>query len=170
MERIAKIESVIGEWYGSLPHLPATVRQWLADNSWWMAAVMVAIGGLVIFFILMPLLLLGALFAGIAGVIGAAVGGILVLLAIIWMLLAIVSIVLLAIAIRPLRRHEKRGWNLLLVVLLINVAAIILKVMFDFEPASFMFGLLMASLVGYLLFEMRDHFIPFAKRPIEQKT
>lgn len=169
MERMSKIEDIISEWHDKTPHLPATVRQWLADNSWWVALAIAILGAIVIFFILIPLLLLGAVLSGLAGVLGAVAGGLLLLIAIIWMLVAIVSIILLAVAVGPLKRHQKRGWNLLFFALLINVTVIVLKLLIDFEPASFMLGLLMAALAGYLLFEMKDHFTPTAARPIELK-
>lgn len=169
MEHISKVEATIGEWHEKVPHLPAAVRQWLADNSWWVALAIVLMGSLVIFFILLPLLLLGAILSSLAGIWGAAAGGFLLLLAVMWMLLAIASIALLAVAVRPLKRHQKRGWDLLFLVLLLNVAVITLKVLFDFEPTSFIFGILTVALAGYFLFEMKDHFTPTVARPIESK-
>jgi hypothetical protein len=169
MEYISKVENAVGEWHEKVPHLPATVRQWLADNSWWVALLIVIIGSMVILFILLPLLLLGAILSSLAGIWGAAAGGFLLLLATMWMLLAITSIVLLAVAVSPLKRHKKRGWNLLFVVLLLNVTVIVLKVLFDFELTSFLFGILAIALAGYFLFEMKDHFTPTSARPIEPK-
>lgn len=163
MERESTIETTLGGWYEKLPHLPETARHWLADNVWWMVLVAVVIGGFAIIGVMVPLLLVGALFSGFGGVIGAAIGGLLILVAILWLLLAIVSLVLLAMAIQPLKRHDKRGWRLVLWVLLINVAAVVIKVMFDFEPMSFLFGLLMLGISGYFLFEIRERFMAIAE-------
>lgn len=158
MEGVAKLETTVAEWCQKLPHLPAHARRWLADNSWWMVLAAVIIGGLTVVGILTPLLFAGMLFAGLGGVFGAAIGGLLVVFVLFWIGLTIVSVVLMAMAVSPLKNLEKRGWNLVFIVLLLNIAAIALKMLFDFDTGSFILGLSCTAIAAYLLFEMREYF------------
>lgn len=158
MDSVTKLETTVAGWYQKLPHLPATARRWLADNSWWMVLAAVIIGGLVVVGALTPLLFAGMLFAGLGGAIGAAIGGLLVIFVLFWIGLTVVSVVVMAMAVSPLKRLKKRGWNLVFIVLLLNLAAIVLKMLFDFEVGSFIMGILGTALAAYFLFEIREYF------------
>lgn len=159
MERVTKIEEFAASWYEKLPHLPESARTWLADNCWWMVLISVIIGGLSVIGVLSMSLLAGLLLAGIAGVAGVAAGGFIILFVLLWLALAVLSVILLALAINPLKRKEKKGWTLVFMVALVNVAAVAVKVIFDFEIASFVFGLIGSAIAGYFLFEIRNRFV-----------
>lgn len=159
METVMKLEATVAEWYKKAPHLPEAARLWLAANSWWMALVAAIITGLTVLGILVPFLLTGAILATIGGAMGVAVGGLIIIIVLIWLIVAVVNIVLLGMAVNPLKRREKKGWNLIFFVVLLNLLAIVVKVMFDFEFASLILGALGSAIAGYFLFEIRDYFV-----------
>lgn len=158
MDAITKLEAAVAGWHQKLPHLPTTARRWLADNSWWMILAAVIIGGLTVVGVLTPLLFAGMLFVGLGGAIGIAISGLLAVLVLFWLGLTIVSVVLMALAVSPLKRLEKRGWSLIFAVLLVNLAAVVLKLLFDFEAGSFIAGALGTAIAGYFLLEIREYF------------
>lgn len=159
METVTKLEATVAEWYKKAPHLPETARQWIAANSWWMALVAAIITSLTVLGILLPFLLTGAILATIGGVMGVAVGGLIIIIVLIWLIVAVVNVVLLGMAVNPLKRREKKGWNLIFFVILLNLLAIVVKVMFDFEFASLILGAFGSAVAGYFLFEIRDYFV-----------
>ena len=158
MEQIAKLETMVAGWYEKAPHLPTTGRKWIADNSWWIVLVGVILGALAIMSIVSMTLLLGMLFGGAAGAVGLAVGGVLMIFVLIWLSLAILNIVLLALAISPLKAHLKKGWNLVFMVALLGAATTVVKFLFDFDLGSLLMGLIGSAVMGYVLFEIRQEF------------
>lgn len=159
MESVTKLEEVIAQWYKKVPDLPETARHWIAVNSWWIALAAAIITALTVLGILLPFLLTGAILATIGGVMGVAVGGLIIIIVLIWLLVAVVNVALLGMAVKPLKRREKRGWNFILFVILLNLLAIVVKVMFDLELGSLILGIIGSAVAGYFLFEIRDHFI-----------
>jgi uncharacterized membrane-anchored protein YitT (DUF2179 family) len=157
MENIRKLETTIASWYEKAPHLPLGGRKWLADNAWWLVLIGVVIGALIVFSVLSVSLLAGALLVGIGGVAGIA-AGLLILFVLLWLALAIINIVLLAMAVTRLRAKEKKGWTFVFIVVLLNLIAAILHLLFDFEPTSFILSLLGSAISGYFLFEIREYF------------
>lgn len=158
MENIRKLETTIASWYEKAPHLPLNGRKWLADNVWWLVLIGVVIGALSVFSVLFVSMLAGALLVGIGGIAGVAASGVLILIVLLWLALAILNIVLLALAVTRLRAKEKMGWTLVFIVVLLNLIAAVLHLLFDFEPASFIFSLLGSAVFGYFLFEIREYF------------
>lgn len=158
MEQVSKLETILAGWYEKLPHLAVPVRKWIADNGWWLVLIAVIVGALMVLGILSATLFLGALFAGVAGMVGLAVGGLLIILVLLWLALAILNLVLLAMAVTPLRQRAKKGWNLVLIVTLLNVATVAIKFLFDFDFGSLLIGVFGSAIAGYGLFEVRGLF------------
>ena len=158
MQIISKLETRLATWYGKLPHLPQTWRIWLADNSWWLVVAYVLLVGLGLL-ALLQVALVGGLVLGFAlGVFGAVIGVLLFIAMIAWFGLTIFTIVLMVLAVRPLRAKQKRGWTLLFAVLLLWVAVTIVRALWDGQTTGVTSGLLGAVLSGYVLFEIRGYF------------
>lgn len=110
MEYISKLEKTILGWLKNVPHLPSVARKWLGENVWWIAVI-----GLV-----------GSCLAAVIGLIGvlgtaSLVGTVAVsyyavstftawalVTSIVGLVFLAIDIILLAMAIKPLRRVRRR--------------------------------------------------------------
>lgn len=158
MDTMDKFEDTVASWHTKFPHLSDRARGWLADNLWWLALIVVIFGIAAVMIVLSMSLLASMVLAGMAGIVGATAGNIIMVFVAISMMLTIVNAVLLALAVSPLRRKDYRGWRYLFVVILLNLAASITKVLFDFKLSSLVMSLLLSVLAAYLIFEVRDRF------------
>jgi hypothetical protein len=158
METVKKLEVTVAAWYKSVPHLPKNGQEWLATNAWWLALIGVILGALAVVNVLFFSLLAGAFLTAIAGPIGAAAGGLVLFGVIISLGLGIVCILLGGMAISPLKALQKKGWTLLFVLLLIEVAAIVISDVLSFNLLALVWELLWAAVGGYFLFEIRGQF------------
>jgi uncharacterized membrane protein len=61
-------------------------------------------------------------------------------------------------AISPLKSLRKRGWSLLFITLLLNLASSVIGLLYNFDFSSLISGVLGAAIGGYFLFEIRDNF------------
>jgi hypothetical protein len=160
MEQISKLESRIAEWYDKLPHLPKTWRVWLADNSWWIVLIGV-VATILMLLALLQLALLGGLALTVAfGAYGAVLSGFLVLVTLVWSALVIIDLVLMVLAVRPLRAKQKRGWTYLFIMALISVAVAVVRVLWNGQLPEMVSGLMSVAIGGYILFEIREYFTP----------
>jgi hypothetical protein len=158
MNQIGKLEARMASWYGKLPHLPETWRLWLANNSWWIVLAYVVMIGLALLALLQIVLIGGMVLPFMFGAFGAALGGLLFIMMVLWLAFNALDIVLLVFAIRPLRAKQKKGWTLLFIVLLITVAATIVRALWNGRVVELVSGLLNMIVSGYLLFECREYF------------
>lgn len=162
MESIHKLEKTVAGWYKNVPHLPVGGRKWLSENIWWIALIALVLSVLSIFPLVAAVMLAGAVVGGMGAAYGGAAGVALtgtVLLAV-WVTLAFVvlEVVLLGIAISPLKAHKKKGWDLLFILALINVASVVASGLIGFNIMSLVWGLLWSAFGAYFLFEVRDSF------------
>lgn len=167
MEFLHKLESTIAGWTKGVPHLPKAGQKWLADNVWWIVLIgailsgislLVALGGL-----LTLIALLGAVTASIYGAYAAAgVTGLTIVAAIIGLAFLIVRVVLLSMAVKPLKALQAKGWMLLFIGWLIEVAAVVISSVMTMSVVSFLLGIIMGAvglaISGYFLFEIHSHF------------
>jgi len=167
METVKKLEVTIASWYKSMPHLPKKGQEWLAVNAWWLTLIGVILGALAVVNILFFSLLAGAFLTAIAGPIGAAAGGIVIIGVLISLALGIACVVLGSMSINPLKALKKKGWTLLFVLLLLEVAAIVISDVLSFNLFALIWQLVWAAVAGYLLFEIRGFF--GEKAPKEKK-
>jgi hypothetical protein len=158
MDSINKLEMMAVSWYKTLPHLPREFRNWLATNAWWLALVGVILGGLAVFSLISATFLVGAVLTGTAGIAGVAVGGIVLVAVILSLALSAVDLVLIAVAISPLKEMKRRGWKLLFLTVLINVLSLAIHFVFTIDLFGLIWGLLMTAVGAYFLFEIRDEY------------
>ena len=157
MEMMSKLETIVGGWYKNVPHLPKNGQDWLATNVWWLTLIWVVLGALGLL-ALLPLLALanGAWFmVGMGGAAGSYFG----LGTIFYVVIAIVSIVVGALAISPLKAQHKRGWSLLFLAVMIDVFSRAVQFVFDYNLFSFVWSLLEIAVGLYFLYEIRNRFI-----------
>ncbi len=160
MEAVRSLEKSLGQLYKSAPHTPVTFRKWLGENVWWIALIGVVLSVLSLL-VLIPLtfaaLGLGAFVATspYASGYSYASNGVVALVSLTSL---VVTTILMAMAISPLKAKAKKGWTLLFISALVSLAlsAVIDIIILD------VFGLLMtviwAAIAGYLLFEIHSEF------------
>ncbi len=158
MGPINKLEATIATWYKDAPHLPKEGQKWLAQNIWWLTLVGVILGILGIASLIFATLLAGAVLVGFGGAVGAALGGIALVAVFVSVALSVVTIVLGAMAITPLKGLQKKGWILLFVIGLLNVAAQVISFLFYYNVFTLIWGLVLALVGIYFLFEIREYY------------
>lgn len=166
MESLNKLEKMVQGWLKPLPHLPESARKWIATNIWWLELI-----GVIILAISSITLVGGILFSlGLAVAVlgaGAVYSGFATLSATISLLFMAASVIVMALAISPLKNLKKRGWDLLFLALLINCASIVLSALISFNFYSFlssMFsGAIGVAIGAYFLFEIRSYFVSVKK-------
>ncbi len=180
MEAVHKIETVLVEQYKKAPHLPDGGQKWLAENAWWIVliGVVLSVFGLFGIISVLGLALFGlslggaALGAGYGAAVGAALGGVLLVTTLLLLALYIIETVLLGMAVSPLKAAKKRGWDLVFLVALLNVAVLVVTNVISANLVGLIFGLLWAGVGGYFLFEVRDRFVAkkIAAKPAKAKA
>ena len=158
MDKINKLELKVASWYKDLPHLPLDLQKWLATNVWWLACIGLILGGLAVFTIISATLLAGAVLTGVAGAVGAAVGGIALIAVLLSSVFAIIDLVIIGAAIMPLKARAKKGWTLLIITVIINVLSVIVGLILSPDIVGAIWSLLMTAVGTYFLFEIRHLF------------
>ena len=118
MEQIEKLETTISGWFKDLPRLPKGFTDWLADNLWWLTVIGVVLSVLGVLSILSIVLvafgLTGLALGGVPGAYGGYAAGAVVGTVLIATLVSIagfvLTIILMALAISPLKEKKKKGW------------------------------------------------------------
>ena len=158
MQTISKLELRAVELYRTLPHLPEAGRRWLSANIWWITLIGVILGGITVFSIIAATFFAGAALSVFGGVIGAAIGGIVILAVLISVGFMAVSITLGAMAVGPLKSLRRKGWQLLFVALLVQVSESLVSFIFNWNIFGLIWSLFLSGVFGYFLFEIRDLF------------
>jgi hypothetical protein len=172
MQGIKKLETVVASWYKEAPHLPVNAQDWLAKNAWWLVLIGVILGGIAILNIIFLSFFASAALVVLGGGFGVLLSIVALLAVIVFLVLGIVSLVLSAMAINPLKAGHKKGWMLLFLVALLNVLATIISFVTSLNFFGLIWGLLAAAVGAYFLFEVRSRFdesAPRTKKPV-QKT
>lgn len=158
MESLKNLETMVASWYKSAPHLPSDGQKWLAENVWWLALIGLVLGAFGILSILTGVLLAGTILAGVGGPLGAAIGSIAFFSVLVTLAFSIADMVIIAVAISPLKAKQKRGWSLLFLVALINVLSLAVSFLFKPDIFGLVWELLFVAVGGYFLFEVRGQF------------
>lgn len=156
MQQLAGLEDGLNTFFKGLPHLPKEWRHWLADNVWWLVLIGIVLGAFGVLG-LVPVVLGISIFTGIVA--GPAAGALVIITGIVNMAVLVVSVVLEAMAVTPLKAKQKRGWDLLFLVSLVAFAGSVLNAIITGNIGHIL-GLLVGTLIGlYLLFEVRMYFV-----------
>ncbi len=154
MDSVKKLEVMAASWYKSAPHLPTTGQKWLSENVWWLTLVGVILGLVGAFQVVVATFIVGA----VGGAYGMALAGATLFNIALTLVLALVSLVLCAMAIRPLREMQKKGWSLLFIVLLVSVLSAVVGLVLSWNIFSFLTSLIFTAIGGYFLYEIRSYF------------
>lgn len=167
MEAVRKLEVALAKQYKKAPHLPKNGQKWLAENGWWIVLIGVILGVFGLFGVLSVIALaifglsLGgaALGSGYGAVAGVALGGVLLVTTLISLALYVVEVILMGMAVSPLKAMRKRGWDLVFLVAVLNAAVAVVSNVLTVNVAGLVLGLLWAAVGAYFLFEVRDRFV-----------
>lgn len=174
MKDINKLEVLVASWYKDIPHLPAAGQKWLAENVWWLALIGVIFGAFSVFGIISVTFFASAALVALGGAYGAAAGGVVMLATLFYLALAIITLILMGMAITPLKAGLKKGWTLLFIVALVNVVSLIVSFLTSLNFFGLVWGLLATAVGTYFLFEIRGYFTGVAKvtsgKPAAKKT
>lgn len=164
MELLTKLEHTVAGWLKEVPHLPNAIPQWLGNNLWWIALVGAIVSGLGAFGLVIGLfsslsVLASPFVAYYASSTFVVVG---IIRTIISLIFVVLTSVLLAMAVTPLKEKQKKGWVLLFVAWLVNAASVVIGAIVTLNPFSFLtsiiFGALWILVELYFIYEVRGQF------------
>lgn len=171
MSVLTNLETKTAGWLQALPHLPKGGQKWLAENVWWLAIISVVASAIGVLTIISAIIAYQT-FIGTTALYDSyyavqPYGSGWVFTTVISLLFLIVTTAVTAAAINPLKQLSKKGWNLLFVVLIIQVVSIIINAIASLNPFAFIFSILFGAIgitIGaYFLFEIRSYFLTPAK-------
>lgn len=163
MEFLTQIERKVLEWTKGLVHLPKSARTWLGENVWWIVAVIVVISAIAALFSLVGLIgilsldtVARAYYASSVFTTWALVTGV------IGLFFTVVEVILMGMAVQPLKAKQKKGWVLLFATWLVGVVAVVVNAILTLNPLGFIlgmiFGAIWSAIIGYFLLEIHGEF------------
>ena len=170
MELINKLEKTVEGWLKPLPSLPKNVQKWLAENVWWLALISAILTGISILLSLGAIATYASYSAGIdaaysIGLASYAPGWIISVVT--SLIFSVITVLLTAMAINPLKSLNHKGWKLLFVIYLINALNAVVNAVLSFNVFSFIFGIIFGAIGlaigGYFLFQIKSYFGSHAK-------
>jgi hypothetical protein len=159
MQNIDNLEVLIDGWYKNAPHLPKKGQDWLATNVWWLTLIWVILGALGVLAAMLLLLFATLALVGFGGFAGGVAAGALTVGVVIASAFSVVSIIVGALAIAPLKLMRKKGWTFLFIAILIDATARVLQFIFDYNIFEFVWNAFLVAVSFYFIFEIRRHFI-----------
>lgn len=170
MDLLHKLEVKVLSWLKNVPHLPAGAQKWLGDNVWWIVLIGVILGGLSTIIALFGLFGLIALLGAPSNayyVYGGGVTAWAIVVALVSLVFSAITVIISALAIKPLQNKQKKGWVLLFATWLLYVIFVVVSAVLTLNPFSFIFslifGALFAAVGAYFLFEIHGQFNHEAK-------
>lgn len=159
---LAKIEQMIEKWLKAIPHLPKSGQRWLAENVWWIALIGAILSGISVLVLLNTIRELTSPVSFYGYVLTSTFTGWEIFISIVSAVFVIVTGLLLALAVKPLRAIEKKGWTLLFIVSLVEAVNVVLGAVLSLSVFGFItqviFGAIGFAIGIYFLFEIRGHF------------
>lgn len=158
-------ENMIAKWVKPIPNLPAAGQKWLAENIWWLAVISLVLS-IIGIFVSIGSLVTALTFTSTYDIYGYAVanvyGGAWIAAAIVGMVFTVVRVIILATAISPLKNLNKKGWNLMFLLLLVSAVQVVVVSIVGLNVFSFIFGIIFGAIglaIGaYFLFQIKSHF------------
>ncbi|MDB5183508.1 MAG: hypothetical protein JWO07_189 [Candidatus Saccharibacteria bacterium] len=176
MATASNLESTIGGWYKSVPHLPKAGQEWLAENVWWLALIgaIVSVLGLLV---VIPLFLGALALTSVVttanvgyGMYGGGYGGLYWLSTLISIVSYILTTVLLVMSVSQLKVHKKKGWTLLFWSYLISFVLAVVGDLVSLNIFSIVSSAIGAAIAGYFLYEIRSFFVAKPHKNTHEKA
>lgn len=169
MDTVKSLEKQLLEVNKGLPKLPAGLTKWLADNGWLLVliGIVFSITALVM---VVPLMLIAF---GISTTVGVGnmmsgygftplIGSLAWLSTSLSFVNFLIIIVLEAKAVTPLKNKLIRGWQLIFIASLINLAFSVFTNIVTGSLSSLILGLIVYAFGFYVLAQLHPHFVPHA--------
>jgi uncharacterized membrane protein YhaH (DUF805 family) len=162
MEALHKLEDMIEGWLKPVPHLPNAWRKWLAENAWWLTLIGVVLSVFAVFGLLSAASIFGATSGLYGSVIYNAVvethGGLWLTSIYVSLILLVITVIVEAMAISPLKALSKKGWDLMFLAYVIGVISGLVGAILNIDILSLIWTAIGAAIGAYVLFEVRGHF------------
>lgn len=158
MQVVNDLEKLLVEQFAKVPfHLPAGARKWLGENAWWLVIVGIVLSMLAVVGALQTLLWAQNL-ASMYGVVVprsamADIG--------LWVSVAVfvVTIIIEAKAVTPLRLKQKKGWDLIFLATLISLVGSLVTGVLSGSVVGSLFGVVLGVAIGgFFLYEVHGEF------------
>lgn len=168
MKVIDQLESNVLDWLKPLPHLPANVTKWISTNLWWMTLVGViasVIGALVLIAGIFTIISLIGVTSNFYGYYYATSSYTWwsVVVSIVSILFMIAIIAFTAMAVNPLKKMSKKGWDILLLLNVVSAVYMVVNAVISVNFFGLISGAIGVAISAYLLYEIRSYFITVAK-------
>ena len=177
MEALTKLENIIIGWFKGLPHLPESIRSWLGTNMWWIALAGAILSGIAALIALMSIFTVMAVLGSIGASYYAAATFTSwnIVTGFVSMIFSVLHIILLGLAVKPLREKQKKGWVLLFVSWLVGAVAVVVNALLTLNALtivpSLIFGAIGLAISGYFLFEIHGQYAHVQKsRGVKEAT
>jgi len=170
MDYMKKLETMVAGWHKGVPHLPVAGQKWLAANIWWIVLVGAIISGISVLFALGGLFTLIALVGAVSSsyYVYGGVTSWAILSSLVALLFTAAAAALLALAVKPLKERQKKGWVILFATLLLNTLAVVVNAVLSFSVFGFVFGIIFGAIFlgiyAYFLYEIHGQFAHPAKK------
>jgi drug/metabolite transporter (DMT)-like permease len=165
MESINKLENTIAGWLKPLPHLPTTWQKWIAENVWWITVIGVILSVIGVVALIGSLSFLSFVTSSsyyYGYYVAQSHTSLWMISSVVSILFMIVSIVLMAMAINPLKLMKKKGWGLLFLTFVVGALSTIVSIILNFNVFTFIpsiiFGAIGLAISAYFLYEIRSYF------------
>lgn len=163
---LKKIEYAISRLLKPFPDLPKAGRKWLANNIWWLVAIIVGLTAISVLTLISNML-------NILVISPRSLENVsLPLFNNIWffslstsltLAVSIVSLVIFVTAIAPLKAGLKKGWDLLFLILVVNTIWMVFRSFLSFDIFNIsiyiLLGLFSSMVAAYFLFQIKSYFI-----------
>ncbi|HWT39812.1 MAG TPA: hypothetical protein VN081_00870 [Dongiaceae bacterium] len=164
MQWMTKLEHMVAGWLKNVPHLPESARRWISDNAWWIVLIGTIITAFAVLFGLLGIVGLLASYGtvGASYYVAATFTAWVLVTTIVTFVFTTLALILLAMAINPLKEKQKKGWVLLFANWLLSAVAIVINAILSLNPVGFitgiLFGAVWLAISGYFLFEIHGQF------------
>lgn len=161
MTKKLDLEGRLKGWYDRVPHLSNDSREWLANNIWWMAIIGVVSLTLSLILIVRELLVALSIASHVFVVMlpqYAHMTGHTWVLLTLQIVQFVFTMLLMAVAVQPLRARARQGWVLLYWSFLVNFGLEIVATLLGSDLGGVLMAIIRATIAGYLLFEIRSYF------------